>query len=187
MRIEFRRTGERRYAVTIHRLDQSILEMNPAAGYDPLMPHDLLHYVVESELGLRSGIFGQIARGGNAGTFHLVPQQTDGGRRATRRRRRLAKRGAKLLREGREDATMSERAVYLCLHEWLARRADPELEVLNMRGLLKVGQKRVSPGVYEGIPQQYLDRMCARLDSLGRRWASLDIGESIIVDWSERR
>ena len=185
MRIEFRRTAERRYAVTIHRLDQSILEMNPAAGYDPFMPHDLLHYVVESELGLGSGIFGQIAKGGNAGTFHLVPQQTDGGRQATRKRRRLAKRGAKLLREGREDATMSERAVYLCLHEWLARRANPELEVLNMRWRLKAGKKRAPAAACEGISEQYLDRMCARLDSLGGRWGSLDIGESIIVDWSE--
>jgi len=80
---------------------------------------------------------------------------------------------------------MSERAVYVCLNEWLARRADPDLEVLNVRGLSKAGQKRAPAAVYEGIPKQYLDRMCARLDRLGRRWASLDVGESITVDWPD--
>lgn len=73
MEVEFRRTGERRYAVTIFRKSYAHIEMNPAPGYDPIMPHDLLHLAVESEIGLRCGIFGQIAAGGNAGTFHTIP------------------------------------------------------------------------------------------------------------------
>lgn len=39
----------------------ALVEMNRAPGYDPLMPHDLLHLIVESELGLTRGIFGQLA------------------------------------------------------------------------------------------------------------------------------
>ena len=42
MDIEFRRTGERRYAVTVRRQDRSILEMSPAAGYDPRAYNDRL-------------------------------------------------------------------------------------------------------------------------------------------------
>ena len=75
MNIQFRRTGERRYAITIYRNNLPPVEMNPAPGYDPIMPHDLLHLVVESELGLTRGIFGQIAEGGHAGTFHFVPPE----------------------------------------------------------------------------------------------------------------
>jgi hypothetical protein len=44
--------------------------MNSAPGYDDLMPHDLQHFIVERTLGIRNGIFGQLAHGGSAGTFH---------------------------------------------------------------------------------------------------------------------
>jgi hypothetical protein len=40
-----------------------------AAGYSDLIPHDAVHFVVEDEFDLRQRIFGQIAAGGNAGTF----------------------------------------------------------------------------------------------------------------------
>ncbi len=45
--------------------------MNPAPGYDDLLPHDLVHLVVELHWGLRDGIYGDVAAGGNAGTFRL--------------------------------------------------------------------------------------------------------------------
>jgi hypothetical protein len=50
MEVKFRRTGERRYALTIHRENLPPLEFG-GPGYDPLMPHDLQHLIVESELG----------------------------------------------------------------------------------------------------------------------------------------
>src|SRR5215471_137425 len=114
MDIEFRRTGERRYAIMVRRADRTMLEMSPAPGYDPLMPHDLLHYVVERELGLRSGIFGQIAQGGCAGTFHLTAQTTTKRRETARQRRHLDRRDVRLLREGKQDGLASERSVYIC-------------------------------------------------------------------------
>jgi hypothetical protein len=55
MQVEFQKTGERRYAVIIKREDLPDMKMNPAPGFDPLMPHDLLHFLVEEELGLRRG------------------------------------------------------------------------------------------------------------------------------------
>ena len=64
MEVHFRRTGERRYAVIINRKDLPIVEKDPAPGFDPLIPHNLMHLVVESELGLSRGIFGQLASGG---------------------------------------------------------------------------------------------------------------------------
>src|SRR5215475_14341329 len=116
MEVEFKRTGERRYAITIFREAYPTIEMNPAPGYDPIMPHDLLHLVVEREIGLRRGIFGQIAAGGNAGTFHSVPSSTGSGREDARLRRRASKRGEKLLREGRDESALSERAAYVCFY-----------------------------------------------------------------------
>ena len=167
MNIEFRRTGERRYAVVIQRPDWSTLEMNPAPGYDPLMPHDLLHYVVERELGLRSGIFGQIADGGGAGTFHLIAPTTEGKREVARRRRRLARRDARLLREGRRDCSTSERAVSAGHREWLARRADPAHDGSKARAK-RAARTMGSDGI---IADECLNRICARLEQLSRRWA----------------
>ncbi len=69
MQVVFRRTGPRRYAIDAHRGSYPDVGMDPAPGYDPLMPHDLLHLVVEAELGLTHGVFGQLAAGGDASTF----------------------------------------------------------------------------------------------------------------------
>ncbi len=188
MEVQFRRTGERRYAITIYRKDLPPVEMNPAPGYDPIMPHDLLHLVVESELGLSRGIFGQIADGGHAGTFHPLPSQGENRREAARRRRRASKRGEKLLREGRHEAAQSERATYICLYEWLARSADPERRKLavQMASQAKHIRDIQTPAESQALAEDLLVRVCARLDDLSARWASLDIGQSFTVKWPDR-
>jgi hypothetical protein len=58
MIVVFRRTGERRYAVLAQRPGFPDLEMNPAPGFDRLIPHDMMHLVVEAQLGLSRAIFG---------------------------------------------------------------------------------------------------------------------------------
>jgi len=181
MEVQFRRTGERRYAVMIYRKNLPPGEMNPAPGYDPLLPHDLLHLMVESELGLSRGIFGQIAEGGHAGTFHHVPSETENRREAARRRRRAAKQGEKLLREGREEAALSERATYICLYEWLARSADP-----TRRKRATQMAPKPQPTADSLMSEELLVRICARLDELSARWASLAIGQSLTVEWPGR-
>lgn len=71
MILVFRRTGERRYAVEAQRVRFPKLVMDPAPGYNRLIPHDMMHLVVEAQLGIAHGVFGQLAAGGDAGTFHL--------------------------------------------------------------------------------------------------------------------
>jgi hypothetical protein len=46
------------------------LHMDPAPGYDPRLPHDAAHFIVENELEITGAIFGQLAAGGTANTFH---------------------------------------------------------------------------------------------------------------------
>jgi hypothetical protein len=183
MQVEFRRTGERRYAITIFRNDYPTIEMNPAPGYDPIMPHDLLHLVVEKEIGLRRGIFGQIAAGGNAGTFHTVPSTDETKREAARLRRKVARRGEKLLREGRDESALSERIAYVCLNEWLARSTDPNRRALAVQ-LPPDNNKVADEG--DMLTSEVLNRVCASLDQVSERWASLKIGESFIVKWPGR-
>ena len=73
MRVIFKRTGARRYAVILSRPGRAEQRLEPAPGYDDDIPHDLVHYVVEAELRLADGVFGRAAKGG--GTFVAV---TDG-------------------------------------------------------------------------------------------------------------
>jgi hypothetical protein len=188
MKVQFRRTGARRYAITIYREGLPPVEMNPAPGYDPIMPHDLMHLVVESELGLSLGVFGQVASGGHAGTFHPVATEGAPRREAARLRRRASRRGEKLLREGRNQAAQSERVTYICWYEWLARSDDPERRKLaaqmvpqakSIRGLQPAAEDRA-------LTEDLLARVCSRLDDLSAQWASLDIGESFTVAWTDQ-
>lgn len=132
MRVEFRKTGERRYAVIVLRKDAPNLEMNPAPGFDALIPHDLLHFLVEQELQLRRGIFGQIALGGTAGTFHNKPSEESNSRADSRLRRKNSKRGEKLLKMGLDDCAQSERATYISLYEWLSQSSDAKFQARAM-------------------------------------------------------
>src|SRR5215207_7392869 len=97
MVLVFRRTGQRRYAVLAQRSGFPDQEMNPAPGYDPLMPHDMMHLVVEAQLGLRRAVFGQLASGGDAGTFHLQVQRDQSSRELTRVSNRVKARGKRLM------------------------------------------------------------------------------------------
>ena len=171
MEVEFRRTGERQYAVTIIRAGQPALEMNPAPGYDARMPHDLIHFVVERELSLRHGIFGQLAAGGTAGTFHPATCGVASRREAARHRRALAKRGARLLRQGRADSAMSERAADVCRRAWLARAAGGDVP---RTGALPCSAEELA-------------RICDVLDELSAAWARLGIGQALTLDWPDAR
>lgn len=186
MQVHFLRTGERRYAVRVDRKDFPSVEMNPAPGFDPLIPHDLVHLVVEEALGLRQGIFGQLAAGGGAGTFRLVPGQDGSQKEASRQRRKTAGRDEKLLRDGRRDANLSEQAVSFCIREWLSRSTDPQRRKLASQ-MAQEGNKdealRLPSG--QAVSKTVLDRICNRLEEASQRWTSLAVGESMTVNWPD--
>ena len=52
MEFTARRTGRRRYAVIARPERRPAVTMDPAPGFDARLPHDLVHYVVERELGI---------------------------------------------------------------------------------------------------------------------------------------
>lgn len=188
MRIELRRTGERRYALTIHREGLPPHEL-PAPGYDRILPHDLVHLIVESELGLEHGIFGFFAAGGDAGgSPHLVAGEKP--RQAARRRAKAARRDRGLLRRGgRADGDRSERAAYVCMYEWLRRSRDPaqRARAAQMADGIRVALGGMSDDERRSFSAERLARVCARMDELGAAWSRLQIGESFAVEWTLRR
>ncbi len=122
MEVTFSRTGERRYAVTARPDHWPAVTMNPAPGFDPRLPHDLVHYVVEREHRIELGVFGQLAAGGNLRTFRRLDGTPD---------RRLRKRGERLAREHLDELARSERLAAEALRAWIRGprpHADERLE-----------------------------------------------------------
>jgi hypothetical protein len=187
MNIVFQRTGQRRYAVFAQRAPLPDLEMNPAPGYDPLMPHDLVHLVVEAKLGLKRGIFGQLAAGGDAGTFHPIFHSGQNARAAARLRHRVRAKGKSLLREGKNEAAQSERATYICWQFWRTRsalreeRSAAKAMTSQANHLRTLGREEES----HQLDSRKLSEICNHLDELSSHWSKLNIGESMSIHWPD--
>lgn len=109
MDVTFTRTGERRYAVGIEFPDAPALVMHPAPGFDPMIPHDLVHLAVELEYGIAHGVFGQVADGGHAGTFRRADGAVD---------RNLRRRGDRLVRQHGDQLARSEALAQAATIAW---------------------------------------------------------------------
>ena len=186
MYLVFRRTGARQYAVEARREKCPDLEMDPAPGFDPFIPHDLMHLVVEAQLGLTSGIFGQLAIGGNAGSFRPISSEYQSSRASARVRRHQQARGKSLLRTGRTECAQSERATYLCLQEWRRRSGKVSAKDSYSMGEQSNLLKNISPAAeMEALDEKRLDSICRHLDEVSSVWSSLNVGESMSVSWPE--
>ena len=185
MVVVFRRVRERGYAVEVRRAGFPDLEMNPAPGYDRFIPHDLMHMVVEAQLGLHHGIYGQLAAGGDAGTFHPVFTHNETPRGIARVRERVKKRGRKLLREGRNDCAQSERATFICWQYWLAQSQakDPKATSRPTAQQAKEVRYVVSARDSVALTQTKLAEICKHLDNLSSHWSKLEVGQSMAVHW----
>lgn len=185
MHVEFHKTGERRYAVKIVRENLPDLEMNPAPGFDALMPHDLLHFLVEQELNLQNGIFGQIAGGGTAGTFHYKPSENSNNRADSRLRRKENKRGKKLLKEGIDDCAQSERATFVCLYDWYFHSADKNLQskAKEMKDSVQSVYGQMSETERQKLNNKKLARIRNRMDELSKIWSALPVNQSMKLEW----
>jgi hypothetical protein len=171
MVLVFHRTGQKRYAVEALRSGFPDVKMDPAPGYDRLMPHDMMHMVVEAQLGLTRGIFGQLAAGGTAGTFHIPIKADQSSRDLTRARKRAAARGKRLMKDGRDDCLKSERAAHICWQEWVARFSSRE--------------RSKTRETASAINESKLDEICKHLDQLSSHWLAVDVGECVAVSWPD--
>jgi hypothetical protein len=182
MLLTFRRTGQRRYAVEARRASFPDVEMNPAPGYDQCIPHDMMHLVVEAKLGLTRAVFGQLASGGDAGTFHLSPHSHGTTRDLARLRRAVKARGEKLLREGRDESIQSERATFICWNEWLSRSRANAAQTMSQQ---KQVRQETPAKELRKLDDKTLADICQHLDELSSYWSRLNIGEAMTVRWPD--
>jgi hypothetical protein len=110
MKVTFTRTGERRYRIDVEGKGVVRSFMEPAAGYDERLPHDLAHFIVEKYLGLQGAVYGRLAAGG-----HQF-QPLDG-------KPLTGKKGLdKINADQRREADMVERIIDVAQHHaWIGR------------------------------------------------------------------
>jgi hypothetical protein len=120
MKVTFTKTGERRYKITVDRVGQAPITMDPAAGYDARLPHDAAHFLVEDELKINGGVFGQLAAGGSANTFYPADPKIA---------KKSRKRGSKMAKENKADALLAEHAIYAAQSRWESHEIIPETKL----------------------------------------------------------
>jgi hypothetical protein len=157
MRVTFTRTGDRRYGVSVTRTEASDLEMNPAPGYDDWLPHDMVHFIVERETGLKDGIFGQVAAGGDAHTFVPTDEQ---------RTKRWARRSERRNVATGRDIGRSEELAFAANNEWNLRAGRHTASVVT--------DPKVAAEVQALMPA---------LEDAANAWHALSLGESLTFDW----
>jgi hypothetical protein len=169
--VSFKRTGVRRYAVIVAVPGEPARAMNPAPGYDDDIPHDLVHYVVEAELGLTNGVYGRAARG--AGTFITTAERDESPRERVREQRKRQRReralSAQDARQGGEMTT-SERLAALCDVAWRrqhGQHADPHRSAPLLRD----------------EDAAHVERVVARLNALAPLWRALPVDEALVFEW----
>ncbi len=184
MKIEFCKIGERRYAIKILRDNFPDLEMNPAPGFDDLMPHDMCHLIVEQVLSIDNGIFGRIAKGGTAGSFRNPPSETVNTKKDSRQRRKDKEKGKKIAKQNSDDLAKSERATYVCWQNWLSRSDDLKLKqrAEEMKEDAEIIRMQMSDAERAIYTKENLARVRARMDELSAIWRSLSIGEKMLVE-----
>jgi hypothetical protein len=179
--VRFEKQSDRRYSTTILRDDGIRLRMDPSPGFDEFLPHDLQHFIVEKALGLKNGVFGQVALGGTAGTFHS--HGPGGSKRERSRRHRAAKRkGQGLLRSGRDDSARSERATIVCLHYWRSRSADPAIrrEAHKVADFAQATLNGMEGDERDCYTAELLEAVQAEMDRLSAQWRNCG---SVEVTW----
>jgi hypothetical protein len=113
----------------------------------------MAHFVVENELGITGGVFGQLAGGGHARTFHPTDERAS---------QKLAKRGRRLAVANRRDAMLSEKIVFVASQTWN-----------NLSGVTTL----------EGVSAEDIKRVCREFDAVSAIWSELAVGESMTLVW----
>jgi hypothetical protein len=157
MRVRFTKSGVRRYGVIVDRDLASNLQMHPAPGYDDWLPHDMVHFLIERQAGLKNGIFGQLAAGGDAHTFVPTDEQ---------RTRRWARRTERRNATSGGDIGRSEELAYAAHVAWKSRVAR---------------HRPTMPS--DPTAAAEIDALMPVMEEAARAWHALPLGESLTYDW----
>jgi hypothetical protein len=173
VRVTFTRLTGHRYAVDVVRESGPPAGLRVSVGAGVCLPPDIAHFLVEREFGLRLGIFGQLAAGGDAGTFRAAPADRDA---------RLAHCAHRLQVTGRGDLGRSVAMVSICTAVW---------EFEAGRRLARPGLRPSAAGTngswglvdVADLPCDGVRRVVKEFEREAMRWNELDVRESLAFEW----
>ncbi|MFT3745724.1 MAG: hypothetical protein QM785_15720 [Pyrinomonadaceae bacterium] len=119
MKVTFKRTKERAYSLMIEGPKIATAVMDPAPGYHERLPHDVAHFIVENELGIKGGIFGQMSLGGI-----IRPVEIDARIQRKAKRKREA-----IFKANEHDALFSEHAIWAAQSRWERHDIIPSTKI----------------------------------------------------------
>ena len=163
----FTRQSGFRYGVDVSRESGPPARLRVVKSDAETLPREIAHFVVEREFGLKLGIFGQLAAGGDAGRFWAAPAD---------RNSRLAHLSHRLQVTGRGDLGRSVALVAWCTAAW---------EVETGRRLAGLGESdRPWPLIdVTAIPRDRVVAAVAGLACAAVAWNELQPGQQVCFDW----
>jgi hypothetical protein len=169
MEVAFKRLGPRKYAVRVQVPGRPAQWVNPAPGCDDDIPHDLVHYVVEAELGFRLAVFGRAAAGG--GTFIGAGQTASPRERARQARKQRKREGQLSARDDAGEMQASERLAGICDVHFRRRHGQ------------QPDPSRQGPPPLNREDAARVERVVARLEKLAPLWRVLPVDSELVFEW----
>jgi hypothetical protein len=164
VRVTFTRLTGARYGVDVLRESSPPARLRVAPSHVEDLPLRLAHFLVEREFELKLGIFGQLAAGGDAGSFWAAPAD---------RNARLAHRAHRLRVTGRGDLGRSVTLVAICTAAWQVESGRRVAPLDGPWALLDAAQ----------IPPARVARTVAAFDAAALAWGDLEVGQFVAFDW----
>ncbi len=176
----FTRQTECRYGVDVSRESGPPARLRVVKLDAESLPREIKHFLVEREFGLKLGIFGQLALGGDAGRFWAAPAD---------RNSRLAHLSHRLQVTGRGDLGRSVALVAWCTAAW-------EIET-GRRSAGPSAPQRSSEawaGRFDGpwplmdvaaVPCERVASAVQCLSATAVAWNELDLGQRVSFEWPQ--
>lgn len=165
-----RQTGLR-YGVDVIRESGPPARLRVVRSDVEWLPGEIAHFLVEREFGLKLGIFGQLAAGGDAGRFWAAPADRDA---------RLAQVSHRLQVTGRGDLRRSVALVAWCTAAW-------EIETgRRLQTQSRTGSQGPWPLLdVTAVPVDQVAGTVRCLSSAAVAWDELRPGQRVSFDWPQ--
>lgn len=165
MEIVFVRSEHRRVPSVVTRGDGVRLSVPVFGPLEP-MPHDLVHFAVERELGLREGFWGSVAAGAIFDGMHVL-----GGRQ----RPHAHERSRAVLKANQRGVPFAELLVELAVRVLKGERLENAPLPLDF----PLAHTRADRDAF-------IQRMRPAVEEMHDRWRGVPLGATLTVQWPER-
>lgn len=169
MKITITRTGPRSYASTAQRADKVVVSV-PGHDRPSVIPHDIVHLIVERALKFEFGFWGKVAKGAMFDGMDVL----DG-----RRKPHAKTKSRTALKQGNQMGTQAE--VMVDVFAKLAFASEP----VSYNEAVRTLSERWAPAGAKPIAwnEELVSGICNELTDAARLWQALPEGESISFEW----